>query len=178
MKNIIKFIFCSIIFSLLFGCNALKYEKVDTRKVPTNAQDRARKNVEEGKGVSIGSLLKNNKNTNYEFSTSNPMWRASLEILDFLPMTTVDYSGGMIISDWYSDSNNSNESIKISIRFLSNQVRSDSLKIIVHKKTCSTNSGCTTTLMNNSKVSQELRSTIIRKAALLEKKSKDKKKKN
>ena len=34
------------------------------------------------------------------------MWRASLEILDFLPFSTVDYSGGMIITDWYSDDNN------------------------------------------------------------------------
>ena len=178
MKNIIKFIFCSIIFSLFFGCNAFKYEKVDTREVPTNAQDRARKNVEEGKGVSIGSLLKNNRNTNYEFSTSNPMWRASLEILDFLPMTTVDYSGGMIISDWYTDSTNkTDESIKISIRFLSNEVRSDSLKIIVHKKTCSINQNCKVILLDNSKISEELRSTIIRKAALLELESKNKKKK-
>ena len=57
--------------------------------------------------------------TNYEFSTSNPMWRASLETLDFLPLTTVDYSGGMIITDWYSDNNSQSESIKISVRFLS-----------------------------------------------------------
>ena len=82
----------------------------------------------------------------------------------------------MIISDWYADNINSNESIKISIRFLSNEVRSDSLKIIVHKKTCKNNSGCTTTLMNNSKVGDELRSTIIRKAAILEKDTKNKKK--
>ena len=61
------------------------------------------------------------------------MWRASLEILDFLPLTTVDYSGGMIITDWYSE-NSSNESIKITVRFLANEVRADSLKIIVHKK--------------------------------------------
>ncbi len=176
MKNIKKIIFPILILSLLEGCSGSIFKKVDTREVPVNAQERAKKAVEEGRGVSIGSVLKGNKNTNYEFSTSNPMWRASLEILDFLPMTTVDYSGGMIISDWYAD-NNSNESIKISIRFLSNEVRSDSLKIIVHKKTCKNNSGCTTTLMSNSKVGQELRSTIIRKAAILEKASKNKKKK-
>ena len=41
--------------------------------------------------------------TTYEFSTSNPMWRASLEVLDFIPLSTVDYSGGMIITDWYSE---------------------------------------------------------------------------
>ena len=84
--------------------------------------------------------------TNYEFSTSNPMWRASLEILDFLPLSTVDYSGGMIITDWYSESN-SDESIKITIRFLSNEVRSDNLKIIVHKKKmCECNKLCSNSI--------------------------------
>ena len=119
MKHLKKITFSVLLILLLQGCNAFKYKKVDTREVPVNAQERARKAVEEGRGASIGSILNNNRSTNYEFSTSNPMWRASLEILDFLPMTTVDYSGGMIISDWYADNSNSNESIKISIRFLS-----------------------------------------------------------
>ena len=164
--------------SLLFGCGGFK--KVDTRKVPVNAQERARKNVEEGRGVSIGGLLDRAKRSNtYEFSTANPMWRASLEILDFIPMTTVDYSGGMIISDWYSDkssSNNIEDSIKISIRFLSNEVRSDSLKIIIHKKICKAAASCTVEILNNSTISQELRSSIVKKAALLEKQEKNKKK--
>ena len=75
------------------------------------------------------------KDTTYEFSTSNPMWRASLETLDFLPLTTVDYSGGMIITDWYyDDTSNSQDAIKISLRFLGNDIRSENLKVIVHKK--------------------------------------------
>tara|TARA_B110000914_G_scaffold225268_1_gene245438 strand:- start:2541 stop:3023 length:483 start_codon:yes stop_codon:yes gene_type:complete len=159
-------------FSLV-NCGGFK--KVDSRKVPVNAQERARKNVEEGRGASVNSILRGARGgTTYEFSTSNPLWRASLETLDFLPMTTVDYSGGMIISDWYAE-NNKDESIKISIRFLSNEVRSDSLKVIVHKRTCSTNQNCKVSLLNSSKISQELLSTIIRKAALIEKESKKKK---
>ena len=109
------------------------YKKVDQRQMPDGADAKARKNIEEGKGVSIGGLVNRRGSTNYEFSTSNPMWRASLEILDFLPLATVDYSGGMIITDWYSESN-SDESIKITVRFLSNEIRSDNLRIIVHKK--------------------------------------------
>ena len=171
MTNLIKlFLFFFISISLL-NCGGFK--KVDSRKVPINAQERARKNIKEGRGTAIGTLM-NKGGTNYEFSTSNPMWRASLEILDFLPMTTVDYSGGMIISDWYTDNNKNNESIKISIRFLSNEVRSDSLKIIVHKRTCPVSQSCKISLLNNSKISQELQSTIIRKAALLEKEKKKK----
>ena len=56
--------------------------------------------------------LRGGGNTTYQFSSSNPMWRASLEILDFLPLTTVDYSGGIIITDWYGEENE-NDAIKI-----------------------------------------------------------------
>ena len=104
------------------------------------------------------------------------MWRASLELLDFLPLSTVDYSGGVIVSDWYSDNAKSNESIKISVRFLSNEVRSDSLKIIVHKKKCLTSQSCTTFLQKNSKIVEELKRSILTKAAIFEAENKKKKK--
>ena len=156
---------------MMTGCN---YKKVDQRQMPDGAKAKARKNIEEGKGVSIGGLGKRLGKTSYEFSTSNPMWRASLETLDFLPLTTVDYSGGVIISDWYSDSNN-NEAVNISIRFLSNEIRSDSLKIIVHKKTCSNDLNCRIKLLSSTKIKDELYSTILNKASLLEKQAKEKK---
>ena len=158
--------------TILTSCEALKPKKVDTRETSIKGSERARKNVEEGGGVSLKNVL-NRRGGSFEFSSSNPMWRASLEILDFLPLTTVDYSGGMIISDWYTGES-SNESIKISIRFLSNEIRSDSLKIIVHKKKCYENQSCQTKLLNNSKISQELRLTILKKAAALEKEKKKK----
>ena len=104
--------------------------------MPDGADAKARKNIEEGKGVSIGGLMSKRGGglTNYEFSTSNPLWRATFDVIDFMPLVTVDYSGGMIITDWYTDANTTEESLKFTIRFLSNEVRSDSLKIIIHKK--------------------------------------------
>ena len=167
----------TLIFSfLLLSCQALRHEKVDTRDRPSSGIERARQNVNEGRGVSIGGLI-GNKGGSFEFSSSNPMWRASLEVLDFLPMTTVDYSGGMIILDWYTDNNaQGDESIKITIRFLSNEVRSESLKIIVHKRKCASAQNCKITMLENSTISNELRSTILRTAAKLEKQSKKKKK--
>ena len=155
------------------------YEKVDQRTRPDGAQAKAKKNIAEGRGASIGGITRGIRGggTTYEFSSSNPMWRASLETLDFLPLTTVDYSGGVIITDWYSDSNSAKESIKISLRFLANEIRSESLKVIVHQKTCSSNLDCRVILLNNTKIKEELHTTILRKAALLEKESKEKKKK-
>ena len=173
MFNFTKSIKILLIFSFFLTSCGNKFG--DFRKTPVNAQERAKKNVEEGRGVSIGNIM-GNRGTNFEFSTSNPMWRASLEILDFIPMTTVDYAGGMIISDWYSDNNQSNESIKITLRFLNNEVRSDSLKVIVHKKACASNQSCKITLLKNSKIDEELKSTILREAALLQQRDKSKKK--
>ena len=172
-KNLRFFLIIPLILIMLTSCEALKPKKVDTRKVPIKGSDRARKNIESGGGVSLKNVLNRRGGTNFEFSSSNPMWRASLEILDFLPLSTVDYSGGMIVSDWYTG-DSSNEAIKISIRFLSNEIRSDSLKIVVHKKKCSQNQTCKTQLLNNSKISQELRVTILKKAAQLEKEKKKK----
>ena len=164
------------ILLVLTACGG--YEKVDQRTRPDGAQAKARKNIEEGRGASIGGLTRGiGRGTTYQFSSSNPMWRASLETLDFLPLTTVDYSGGIIITDWYSDNNSSKESIKISLRFLSNDIRSESLKVIVHQKICSANLNCRVVLLSNTKIKEELHTTILRKAALLEKESKNKKKK-
>jgi hypothetical protein len=175
MNKFTKLIFLSILIFHVSGCKGL-FKKVDMRERPVNMQERARQNVEQGRGVSINKILNRRGNTNFQFSSSNPLWRASLEILDFLPMTTVDYAGGMIISDWYSDNTgNSNESIKITIRFLSNEVRSDSLKVIAHKKTCKAISSCNTTILENSAIGQELITSIVRKAALIEKADKEKK---
>ena len=173
LKN---FILLCIFISLL-SCNGF-IKKVDQRSRPDSPEERRRQAVDEGRGVGLGALTNRRKNTNYEFSTSNPMWRASLDTLEFLPLTTVDYSGGTIITDWYSEETASGqEGLKITIRFMSNEIRADSLKIIVHKKVCDRSINCKTNLLSNqSKIISELRSSILRKAALFEKESKTKKK--
>ena len=166
-KKVVIILFIPL-FLILANCNK------NVKNAGVSAEEKRRKNIEEGRGASIGGLLGKVGGTNYEFSSSNPMWRASLETLDFLPLTTVDYSGGVIITDWYSESGD-NESIKLTLRFLSNEIRSDSLKIIVHKKKCNDNSNCVTAISKSDLIKNELRSTILRKAALLEKSDKEKK---
>jgi hypothetical protein len=171
-KNTIILIITLSFSIFLNSCGIYKY--TDQRNQPTTGLEKARKNIEEGRGVSVGSLLKN-RGTNFEFSTSNPMWRASLEILDFLPLATVDYGGGIIITDWYSDSINSKDSLKITIRFLSNEIRADSFKIIVHKKNCNNLNDCQVNQFS-SKINQELSKKILQKASEIEiQNNKDKK---
>lgn len=167
-KNLNKLTITSLLFVFLFSsCNNSFFKKVDTRQTPINAQERARKNIEEGRGVSIGDVFKRG-GTNFEFSSSNPLWRASLEILDFLPLTTVDYSGGVIISEWYTNSNSKNqEALKITVRFLSNEIQTNSLKIIVHQRICEINNNCLIKEVN-SKIKEELVKSILAKAAVIQ----------
>ena len=180
MKNKLIFLLLSLLtISFLTSCGIGKklkdfHKPVDLRNSPLDPDARARRNIEQGKGITIlGGGSKGG--TTYEFSTSNPMWRASLETLDFLPLSTVDYSGGVIITDWYAEDSNIDEAIKITLRFLSNEIRSDSLKIIIHKKKCSEVLKCKTTLLASNSIKDELRSTILRKASQFEKESKPKK---
>ena len=157
-----------IVIFLTTSCGI--YKPVDARKVPVQGDQRARKAIEEGRGISIGNVMK--RGTTFEFSSSNPMWRASLDILDFIPLTNADYSGGVIITDWYSKSGE-DYSIKITLRFLSNEIRADSIAIKIHKKICNLNQVCTVTEIE-SKLKNEIRDTIIKKAALIERSQKKK----
>ena len=109
-----------------------------------------------------------NKSTNFQFASSNPMWRATLEILDFLPLANVDYSGGIITTDWYNEGTASEESIKITIRFLTNEVRSDGIKVIVHKKKCHIQQKCTVKKISSA-LERELQVAILKKATIFEK---------
>ena len=173
----IKFLgLLSLLCVFLANCsvpNALKPKKV-AKDRPMGAQERARQNIEQGRGISLKDMT-GKKSTTYEFSTSNPLWRASLETIEFKPLATVDYSGGIIITDWYSDASSNDDSIKITVRFLSNQIQSNSLKIIVHNKKCKINENCTIREID-SKIKFELQKSILAKAVLIEQDSKKSKK--
>ena len=153
------------------GKNPFKTAEGEVRK-PVSGPERAKQNVREGRGIGLGQMMGGNRSTNYEFSTSNPMWRATLDILDFLPLTTVDYSGGVIISDWYTDGTNKNQALKVTVRFMSNVIQSNSIKITVHRKKCSVDQSCKIDLFK-SRIQDELIASILREATILEKQVKE-----
>ena len=163
------------LISVIFLNSCGMWDPADARKIPANADERVKKNLEEGKGFTIMGAGKGG-GTNYQFASSNPMWRATLEILDFLPLSNVDYSGGIISTDWYNEGTSSDESIKITIRFLTNEVRSDGLKIIIHKKKCNLQQNCTVKKITSA-LENELQIAILRKAVIFEKEYKSKNKK-
>ena len=166
VKYILFFLIGIIILGFLGSCGI--WDPADARKVPANVNERVRKNLEEGKGFSINKARTGAVGgTSYQFASSNPMWRATLEILDFLPFANVDYSGGIITTDWYNEGTSSDESIKITVRFLTNEIRSDGLKIIVHKKRCTIQQKCTVKKISSA-LEHELRVAILKKAVLFE----------
>ena len=170
--SFIKFLRYLLIISLIFlplnGCKKIDWEG----DFEPDGKKRAKKNVREGKGITKPGGLFNTKNKNgvggaFEFASSNELWRASLDTLDFMSFSNVDYSGGLIITDWYSESEN-NQSIKITVRFLSNEIRADGLKVSLHQRICGTNNACAITEVKSS-LNDEIKGTILRKATLMKK---------
>ena len=168
MKNKISII---IIFALIF-LNSCGLPGADARKVVVSGKDRAKKNSEEGKGFRLMENV-NKGGTNFEFASSNELWRASLDTIDFMPLTTANYSGGIIVTDWYSDNENLNESIKVTIRFLTNEIRSDAINLKVFYKDCTSSNECVVSERSGNLVN-ELKKQILKKATAYKKQSEKK----
>ena len=170
IKNLLIYLILPV---FLYSCNG-KIPGADARKVPYDPKERVKKNLEEGKGFRLDNTFGNNsKGGNFQFASSNPLWRASLDTIDFMPLALANYSGGILATDWYSDNEESNESIKITIRFLTNEVRSDSLDIKVFYKKCKTIVSCKI-VEQDGNLSTELTKKILKKAAVYEKQIEDK----
>ena len=176
IKTIKILAFLTIIPLLLNACNGIP--GADARKYPKDPKKRVEQNLAEGRGFTLNDTFGNTgKGGTFDFASSNELWRASLDVIDFMPLSSVNYSGGIIITDWYSDGQNINESIKISIRFLTNEIRSDALDIKIFNRKCSNNFlNCKITETNKVLVT-ELTKEILKKAATYEKEKVAKKKK-
>jgi len=168
--KIIFILFVSFIF--LNSCGG-KFPGADARKYDPDPKKRVAKNLEEGRGFRLSETFSNSGGGVFEFASSNELWKASLDTIDFMPLASVNYSGGIIITDWYSTDQTSNESIKISIRFLTNEIRSDALDIKVFSKKCLSQLNCVISEKSGNLII-ELKEKILKTAALydFEKKSK------
>ena len=171
IKPILQILF--LLSFLLTSCGMLKPS--DARKVSPNVDERVKQALQEGRGFRVGSGM-GKGGTNFEFASSNELWRASLEVLDFLPLANVDYSGGIIITEWYSEGTSNDEAIKITVRFLSNEVRADGLSIIIHKRICNKFQQCSIAKIKSS-LEEEVKLAILKTATLLQKGKYEKKRK-
>ena len=170
IKIITKFSLYFLIIFKLASCGI--YRPTDAKEFPPEPEKRVQKNIDEGRGF---RMFKNeNKGGVFDFATSNELWRASLDTLDFMPLLSADYGGGIIITDWYNENNNYDDAIKISIRFLTNEIRSDALNVKVYTKKCENLNKCSIN-ENNPEIQNKLISTILSKAS---KYKEDKKKKS
>ena len=171
LKNIQILVLLTIFLPFLNSCGP----GGDASQFPPDPKERVKKNIEEGRGWRLMGSVGNRGGT-FDFASSNELWRASLDIIDFMPLASANYSGGIIITDWYSSGANVNESIKISIRFLTNEIRSDALDIKVFHKNCGQNDSCQISEKKGSLVA-ELNKKILSKATIYKKEIKAKTKK-
>jgi hypothetical protein len=177
LLNIYKsIIFFFLVFFTLNSCG--KIGGVDAKKFPADPKQRVKNNLEQGKGFRLSDKLKGSKGgTNFEFASSNELWRASLDVIDFMPLSSVNYSGGIIITDWYSNERSQNESIKITIRFLTNDIRSDALSIKVFTRKCKESLINCKYIDSNKSLVAELKKEILKRATKFQLEDKEKKSK-
>ena len=155
------------------SCGPLAYKKVDARKISSDPDERVAANLKDGKGLKLFDSEKK-LGTTYEFASSNELWRATLDIIDFMPLTTANYSGGIIVTDWYSDNQNLNENIKITVRFLTNEIRSDALDLKIFYRNCDSSNKCKI-IEKKGNLSKELKKEILKKAVIYQQQAKVKK---
>ena len=178
-KFLKTFVFILIIPLILSSCKSpegkFKLPGGDARKFPADPAKRVEKNLKEGRGFKINDAFGNQKGGVFDFASSNELWRASLDTIDFMPLLSVNYSGGIIVTDWYSDEQSeSGESVKISIRFLTNEIRADALDVKVFSRKCNSASSCVVKEIND-ELAPELTKQILKKATLYKKEALDKK---
>ena len=172
-----------ITFSLLnSSCSTFKKEEkkegeVTIKKKQESVNMKERILERESTGIWNSSKSRKSGGTTYEFATANALWRASLETLDFIPLTSVNYSGGIIVTDWYSDNQNLDENLKITVRFLTNEIRADALDLKIFYRNCDSQNRCKVTEKDGTLVN-ELKKEILKKAALYQKEDNNKKKDN
>ena len=162
----LNFILILTILATLNSCGL--YKRSDVKDNPVNVQDRVKKNIQEGRGGRLGKGA--TRGGDFDFASSNPLWRGAVDVLDFVPLTNASYSGGIIITEWFSAENNSGSTsreLKLTIRFMTNEIRADALQVIVFEKSCVQND-CKTKKIK-SKLESELKLAILKKAALFEK---------
>ena len=165
--KLIKFSILTIFtLSLVNSCGL--YKRSDIKDNPVNVNERVKKNIQEGRGIRFGTG--GSRGGDFDFASSNPLWRGAIDVLDFVPLTNASYSGGIIITEWFSSENNTestNRELKITVRFMSNEIRADALKVLIFEKSCIQNN-CKTKKIK-SKLEGELKLAILKKAALFEK---------
>ena len=166
-NNLRNLAILSSLIIFLYSCGM----GADARQFPPDAESRVKKNIEEGRGFRLFEDENKGGSGNFDFASSNSLWRASLDTIDFMPLASANYSGGIIITDWYSSDSNSAEAIKISIRFLTNEIRSDALDIKVFYKKCTSNENCKI-IEKSENIKKELSKKILTKAAIYEKETK------
>ena len=169
IKNLKYTVILGSLLVFLYGCGM----GADARQFPPDAESRVKKNIEEGRGFRLFDENKKGGSGNFDFASSNSLWRASLDTIDFMPLASANYSGGIIITDWYSSDTASSEAIKITIRFLTNEIRSDALDIKVFYKKCASNQNCTI-IEKSENIKKELSKKILSKAAVYEAETKEK----
>lgn len=94
----------------------------------------------------------------------NPfLWRAALDTISFMPITSADPFGGAIITDWYAPPETPRERFKINLLILAKELRSDGIKVTVFRQERDDSGGWSTAPVENN-TAIDLENVILTRA--------------
>ena len=88
-KNL-KIIFILFLLSIFINSCSGGFPGADARKYPDDPKLRVAKNLEEGRGFRLSNSMSKSRGGVFEFASSNELWRASLDTIDFMPLASVN----------------------------------------------------------------------------------------
>ncbi len=92
LRNVSFLTIIGLVFISLVSCEGMPGG--DARKNPPDPKERVKKNLEEGRGFRLNDAIqgKGGKGGDFLFASANELWRASLDTIDFMPLSSVNYS--------------------------------------------------------------------------------------
>ena len=152
---------------LLAACS----EKPDTTNYPTTEEDRRKERVGKltgAEGIVVGGASETDKEAGKNpLGVNSFLWRATLDTLAFMPLSSADPFGGVILTDWYEDPATPGERYKVNALILDRQLRADSLKITVFRQKKDSKKGEWADAPVDASMSRKLEDTVLTQARKL-----------
>jgi len=137
-RNFANFTLTALVAGIFFGLAACQYADSDQQKVLNPKKSRG---PNAGKSVfGEGGLQLFGSGTNEEapsgggIGVNSHLWRASLDTISFMPLSSADPFGGVIITDWYAPPEAPEERFKMTIYILARTLRADGLRVAIFRQ--------------------------------------------
>lgn len=125
-----------IALSTLSACSGVEIGQpvIHKKSEAEKAFDGETKSIFGQDGISFGDNAVGEQNTGSGIGVNAFLWRATLDTVSFMPLSSADPFGGVILTDWYSPAETPNERYKLNIYILGQALRADGVRVAAFRQ--------------------------------------------